>query len=75
MVQVLVQKTPVEPAVEASKSVDQWQPSQKNTFEKIPEVVSMPHVDSGEFEDDDDDLEGGCMGVPTTWTATPVVIL
>ena len=49
----------------ASKSVDQRQPLQKNTFEKIPEVVSMPHVDSDDFEDDDDDeLEGGYMGVP-----------
>ena len=65
VVQVLVQKTPVQPAVEASKSVDQRQPLQKNTFEKIPEVVSMPHVDSDDFEDDDDDeLEGGYMGVP-----------
>ena len=50
VVQVLVQKTPVEPAVEASKSVDQRQPSQKNTFEKTPEVVSMPHVDSDDLK-------------------------
>ena len=46
------------------ESVDQRQPSQKNTFEKIPEVVSMPHVDSDHFEDDDNELEGGYMGVP-----------
>ena len=35
----------------------------RKTFEKIPEVVSMPHVDSDEFEDDDEQ-ECGYMGIP-----------